>query len=43
MSNSFKVIMALGVAAFISACSQQQPPETVVVEPVVAEQPTTKY
>ena len=42
MSNSIKAVLALGLFAVVAACAQQE--EVVYVEdPVVMEQPTTKY
>jgi hypothetical protein len=42
MSNSLRLVMALGFVAFAAACSQ--PEEVVYVEePVVMEPATTKY
>jgi len=40
MSNAFKAVLALALFSTIAACAQQ---EEVVAEPVVMEQPTTKY
>ena len=42
MSNSIKAVMALGLFVIVAACAQQE--EVVFVEePVMVEQPTTKY
>ncbi len=42
MSNSIKAVVAMGLFFTVAACGQQE--EVVVVdEPVVIEQPTTKY
>ncbi len=40
MSNGFKAVLALVLFSTIAACAQQ---EEVVMDPVVPEQPTTKY
>lgn len=42
MSNSIKAVVALGLFVVVAACGQQE--EAVYVEqPVMVEQPTTKY
>jgi len=42
MSNSIKAVVALGLFFVVAACAQQE--EVMVVdEPVMVEQPTTKY
>jgi len=41
MSNAYKIVLALGLAAVAAACSV--PEKEVVVEPVHQERPTTKY
>ncbi|WP_267128376.1 hypothetical protein [Profundibacter amoris] len=41
MSNGFKAVLALVLFSTIAACAQQE--EEVVMDPVVVEQPTTKY
>ncbi len=41
MSNGFKAVLALVLFSTIAACAQQE--EQVVTDPVVVEQPTTKY
>jgi len=45
MSNTIKSVIAIGLAAFVAACAQQQEEEFVVVEPepIVEEEPTGKY
>ncbi len=42
MSNPYKIVLALGLAAVAAACSVPEK-EVVVVEPVHQERPTTKY
>lgn len=37
MSNSVKLVLALGLVAFIGACAQQQEEEVVIVEPITVE------
>ena len=41
MSNGFKAVLALALFSTIAACAQQE--EVYVEEPVMVEQPTTKY
>ena len=42
MSNGFKAVLALVLFSTVAACAQQE--EAVFVEePVMVEQPTTKY
>jgi hypothetical protein len=45
MSNTIKSVIAIGLAAFVAACAQQQEEEFLVVEPepIVEEEPTGKY
>lgn len=40
MSNTIKAVVALGLFALVAACAQQEEPYE---EPVVMEEPTTKY
>jgi len=42
MSKSLKLVVSLGLVAFIAACAQQEEP-VVMVEPIVAEPVYTKY
>jgi len=42
MSNTIKAVVALGLFFVVSACAQQEE-EVFVEEPVVMEEPTTKY
>lgn len=43
MSNSYKIVLAIGLAAFVSACAVPEQEEVVVVQPVQAEPVTEKY
>lgn len=41
MSTTLKTILALGLFTIVAACAQQE--EVVVVEPVMEEQPMSKF
>lgn len=45
MSKSVKIIMAMGLVAFVGACAGQQEEEVVIVEPepIEAEPTFSKY
>ncbi len=37
MSKSIKIVLALGMVAFVAACAQQQAEEPIYVEPITVE------
>ena len=41
MSTTLKTLLALGLFTIVAACAQQE--EVVVVEPVMEEQPMSKF
>ena len=41
MSTTLKSLLALGLFTIVAACAQQE--EVVVVEPVMEEEPMSKY
>jgi len=44
MSHSYKIVLAIGLAAFVSACAvPEQEPAPVVVQPVQPEPVSEKY
>lgn len=43
MFNSYKIVLAIGLAAFVTACAVPEKQEVVVAQPVQAEPVTEKY